>query len=129
MQLVGGMAEPAYPAQSRSKLGIFDDEWWAGQDPLQRGSLSQNPALQQWFNARFVEQVALLCQRSLEDCYREIAATQDQRTPFYFAESTFPTTCLEYSGSSTPSAARSSWSVIRATCCARYERLMLSAAL
>ncbi len=90
MQLVGGMAEPAYPAQARSKLGIFDDEWWAGQDPLQRGSLSQNPALQQWFNARFVEQVALLCQRSLEDCYREIAATQDQRTPIYFAEKHLP---------------------------------------
>ncbi len=90
MQLLGAMAEPAYQAQSVSKLGNFDAEWWISQDPFQRGYLSQNAPLQQWFNSRFVEQVSILCQRSLEDCYQEIAALQSQGTPIYFAEKHIP---------------------------------------
>ncbi|MGA2902511.1 MAG: sulfotransferase [Candidatus Korobacteraceae bacterium] len=90
MQLVGAMAEPAYQAQALSKLGNFEPEWWAAQDPFQRGSLPQNAPWQQWFNSRFVEQVATLCQRSLEDCYREIATVQNQGSPIYFAEKHIP---------------------------------------
>ncbi len=90
MQLLGAMAEPAYQAQSLSKLGNFDNEYWESQDPFQRGSLAQNSALQQWFNSQFVEQTAILCQRSIEDCYREIANAQDQKTPRYFAEKHIP---------------------------------------
>jgi hypothetical protein len=90
MQLLGAMAEPAYRAQSLSKLGNFDSEWWESQDPFQRGSLAQNAALQQWFNSRFVEQTATLCQQSIEDCYREIASVQNQKPPQYFAEKHIP---------------------------------------
>jgi hypothetical protein len=90
MQLLGAMAEPAYQAQSLSKLGNFDGDWWEAQDPFQRGSLAQNAALQQWFNSRFVEQTALLCQQSIEDCYREIASVQNQPAPQYFAEKHIP---------------------------------------
>jgi hypothetical protein len=90
MQLLGAMAEPAYQAQSLSKLGNFDSEWWESQDPFQRGSLAQNAALQQWFNSRFVEQTAMLCQQSIEDCYREIADAQNQQVPLYFAEKHIP---------------------------------------
>lgn len=90
MQLLGAMAEPAYQAQSPSKLGNFDSEWWEAQDPFQRGSLGQNAALQQWFNSRFVEQTAGLCQQSIEDCYREITSVQNQESPQYFAEKHIP---------------------------------------
>ncbi len=90
MQLLGAMAEPAYPAQSASHIGIFEDDWWGSQDPFQRGSLGQNPQLQQWFNERFVEQVATLCQQSIENCYREIAATQNQSPPAFFVEKHIP---------------------------------------
>lgn len=90
MQLLGAMAEPANQAQAVSRLGNFDAEWWATQDPLQRGSLSQNASLQEWFSSQFVEQVAVLCQRSVEDCYRKIAAAQNQETPIYFAEKHIP---------------------------------------
>src|SRR5208283_3612145 len=90
MQLLGAMTEPANQALSASKLGNFDAEWWVSQDPFVRGSLFNNAPVQQWFNSRFVEQVAILCQRSLEDCYREIAAVQNQRTPVYFAEKHIP---------------------------------------
>ena len=90
MQLLGAMAEPAYPAQSASHIGIFDEDWWGSQDPFQRGSLGQNPRLQQWFNSRFVEQVAVSCQQSIENCYREIAATQDQAPPAFFVEKHIP---------------------------------------
>jgi len=90
MQLLGAMAEPAYPAQSASHIGIFEDNWWGSQDPFQRGSLGQNPRLQQWFNSRFVEQTATLCQESIESCYREIAATQNQAPPAFFVEKHIP---------------------------------------
>ncbi len=90
MQLLGAMADPAYPAQSRSKLGNFDDAWWELQDPFQRGSLGQNEPLQQWFNSQFVEQTAMLCQRSIEGCYREVANVQDQQAAVYFAEKHIP---------------------------------------
>ena len=90
MQLVGAMAEPANQAQSCAKLGIFEDKWWGEQDPFQRGSLEQNPPMQQWLNSRFVEQVAEMCQCSIEDCYKEIAKTQNEPTPRYFAEKHIP---------------------------------------
>jgi hypothetical protein len=90
MQLLGAMVEPAYQAQSVSKLGTFDAEWWASQDPFQRGWLSQHELLQQWFNSRFVEQVAIMCQQSLETCYREVAAVQHEGSPLYFAEKHIP---------------------------------------
>jgi Sulfotransferase family len=90
MQLVGAMAEPANQAQSRAKLGNFEDKWWGEQDPFQRGSLDQNAPMQQWLNSRFVEQVAAMCQRSIEDCYQEIARTQNEPPPRYFAEKHIP---------------------------------------
>lgn len=90
MQLLGAMADPAYQAQSASKLANFDDEWWELQDPFQRGSLGQNEPLQEWFNSQFVDQTAALCQRSIEDCYREIANVQNQKAPLYFAEKHIP---------------------------------------
>ncbi len=89
MQLLGGMAEPAYQAQAANRLGNFETEWWVSQDPFQRGSLQGAP-LRQWLNSRFVEQVAMLCQRSIEDCYREIGALQNQPAALYFAEKHIP---------------------------------------
>lgn len=88
MQLLGAMAEPAYQAQSVSRLGTLDDEFWSTQDPFQRGA--QDPRLHRWFNSRFVEQTAQLCQRSIEDCYREVARLQEQPNPKYFAEKHVP---------------------------------------
>lgn len=90
MQLVGAMAEPANQAQSFAKLGNFEEKWWGEQDPFQRGSLGQNAPMQQWLNSRFVEQVATMCQRSVEECYKEIAQTQNEPTPRYFAEKHIP---------------------------------------
>jgi len=90
LQLLGAMVEPANQAQSMSRLGNFDEEWWGQQDPFQRGLLFQNAPLQQWFRSRFVEQAALLCQRSVEECYREIATVQNQPNPVYFAEKHLP---------------------------------------
>jgi hypothetical protein len=90
MQLLGAMAEPAYVAQSSNRLGLFEADWWGSQDPFQRGSLGQNPQLQQWFNSRFAEQVAALCQQSIENCYHEIAAVQDQAPPSFFVEKHIP---------------------------------------
>jgi len=89
MQLLGAMVEPAFPAQSASRLGILEEDWWSAQDPFQRASLGRYPALQQWFNAQFVEQTASLCQRSIEDCYQQIAVAQHQQ-PTYFAEKHIP---------------------------------------
>lgn len=90
MQLLGAMVEPAYQAQSQNKLGNFDAEWWESQDPFQRGSLGQNAQMQQWFNSQFVERTAMMCQQSIEDGYRAIAAAQNQSAPTYFAEKHIP---------------------------------------
>jgi hypothetical protein len=90
MRLLGAMVEPANQAQSLSSLGNLDMEWWQSQDPFQRGSLSQAAPLQQWLNKRFVEQVAALCQQSIEDFYREVATHRNRAAPVYFAEKHIP---------------------------------------
>jgi hypothetical protein len=90
MQLMGAMIEPAHHAQSESKLGILEEEWWSQQDPFVRGSLAQNRQLQHWLNSRFVEKVARLCQQSAEDTYREVATLQGKASVTYFAEKHIP---------------------------------------
>lgn len=86
MQLLGAITEPAAQAQSSSKLGNLDAHWWVAHHPFSRASPSNDPCLQEWFGHRFVDQVAALCQRSIEDCYREVATIQGQAAPAYFAE-------------------------------------------
>jgi Sulfotransferase family len=90
MQLVGAMVEPANQAQSSSALGNVSAGWWDEQDPFQRGSLGGSPAVQQWLKSRFVEQVAAMCQSSIEECYREISEAQGQRRGQYFVEKHIP---------------------------------------
>lgn len=86
MQLLGAITEPAAHAQSSTKLGNLDSLWWVAHHPFCKASPHTNPRLREWFGRRFVEQVAPLCQRSVEACYREVAAIQNQTAPVYFAE-------------------------------------------
>lgn len=90
MQLLGAITEPAAQAQSSSKLGNIDAHWWVAHHPFSKASPSPDPCLQEWFGRRFVDQVAALCQRSIEDCYREVATIQGQAAPVYFAEKHLP---------------------------------------
>jgi hypothetical protein len=62
-------------------------------EPLSRfGELDDDSAAtdQEWFRTRFIEQVATSCQRSVEECYREIAESRNQQFPAYFAEKHIP---------------------------------------
>jgi hypothetical protein len=90
MQLLSAVTEPAAHAQASSKLGRLDSQWWVAHHPFARTPSTGDPRLQEWFGRRFVEQAAALCQSSVEDCYREVAANQDQPGAVYFAEKHVP---------------------------------------
>jgi hypothetical protein len=90
MQVLGAITEPAAHAESPSKLGNLDSLWWVAHHPFSKASNRTHPRLREWFGRRFVEQVAPLCQWSIEDCYREVAAIQAQAVPVYFAEKHLP---------------------------------------
>ncbi len=79
-------------------MQLLRDAFWKA-EPLWNEPLStlgsqneQTPGIQdrKWFNSLFVERVAMLCQRSVEDCYREIADLRIQKLPRYFAEKHIP---------------------------------------
>jgi len=90
MQLLSTITEPASHAQSSDRLGTLDSQWWVAHHPFSNLSPVTDSRLREWFGLRFVEQAAALSQRSLEDCYREIAAIQEQAAPVYFAEKHLP---------------------------------------
>jgi hypothetical protein len=86
MQLLGALTEPATQAQSSSRFGRLDAQWWVAHHPFSRATASSDPRLREWFGRRFVEQAADWCKLSVEDCYQEVAAIQNQVAPVYFAE-------------------------------------------
>lgn len=86
IQFLSTLTEPAAHAQSSSKLVNFDTLWWVAHHPFSKASRSSDPLLQEWFGRRFVDRAATLCQQSIEECYREVAALQNQTNPVYFAE-------------------------------------------
>ena len=69
-----------------------DEPFW--NDPLSRfsGASKEQWAApdQDWFRAKLIEQVAMSCQRSVEECYRDIAAARKQQRPAFFAEKHIP---------------------------------------
>jgi sulfotransferase family protein len=68
-----------------------EEPFW--NDPLSRfGGSGDSWAAkdQQWFCSQLVEQVATSCQRSVEECYREILAARAQQSAAYFAEKHIP---------------------------------------
>lgn len=90
MQVLGAIIEPAVPAQASSKLGDLDAHWWVAHHPFSKALPTTDPRLREWFGRRFVEQLAPMCQRSIDSCYSEVAAIQGQRAPVYFAEKHLP---------------------------------------
>jgi len=90
LQVMGALTEPASQAQSSSRITTTNMQWWVAHPPFSRTARSADPRLQDWFGRRFVEQAAAMCQQSLDLCYREVAANQNQLTPVYFAEKHLP---------------------------------------
>ncbi len=86
MQLLSAITEPAAHAQSSDRLGTLDSQWWVAHHPFSNLSPVTDSRLREWFGLRFVKQAAAFSQGSLEQCYREIAAIQEQPAPVYFAE-------------------------------------------
>ena len=90
MQLLGALIEPATQAGSANGLTPRTMQWWVHHHPFCRGAQGRDAGLQEWFGGRLVEQVAEVCQRSIEDTYRRVAATQGQTAPRYFSEKYLP---------------------------------------
>ena len=68
-----------------------DEPLW--NEPLSRfGELDASGAAsdERWFLSQLIERVATSCQRSVEECYREIAEARNQPLPAYFAEKHIP---------------------------------------
>jgi Sulfotransferase family len=91
MHLLSALMEPATQAQSQTQFAKLDMiRWWVAEHPFPQASQGCDSRLQEWIGRRFVDQVAAVCQRTIEDCYREVAITQGQAAPAYFAEKHLP---------------------------------------
>jgi hypothetical protein len=89
MQFLGALTESAPDAQSSSKVASPDAQWRVAY-PLSNASALLAPTMHGWYGRKFVEQAAEFFLRCGEDCYRELAASQHQTAPVYFAEKHLP---------------------------------------
>jgi hypothetical protein len=80
------LSEPANHAQSAHPDTFLANLWWAGHHPAHTEPMSRHPQLGPWFGRRYPEQLAEFCQRSTEEFYLQVAQSQGQTEPLYFAE-------------------------------------------
>lgn len=80
------LAEPENALQS-SRRGSFHENIWAvGHNPFWDRHVDENEQLGDWFGKAYVESLATFVQRSADDWYTTLAASQGQSNPRYFAE-------------------------------------------
>jgi sulfotransferase family protein len=86
MHMLKVLSEPQDPYQSAEANSFQSNKSWVGHNPFYPESMSATAGLAEWFGRAYVEELAAFCQRSVEECYRRIAASQGQTGAAYFAE-------------------------------------------
>lgn len=86
MHMLKVLSEPQDPYQSAEANSFQSNKSWVGHNPFYPESMSATAGLAEWFGRTHVEELAAFCQRSAEECYQRIAASQGQSGVAYFAE-------------------------------------------
>jgi hypothetical protein len=87
MHMLKILSEPKNPYQSAEANTFQTNKSWVGHNPFYPEPMMETPGLVEWFGRTHIEELAAFCQRSAEECYRRIAASQGQEEgAFYFAE-------------------------------------------
>ena len=86
MHMLKVLSEPQDPYQSAEANSFQTNTSWVGHNPFYPERMSTTLGLAEWFGRTYVEDLAAFCQRSAEECYRRIAASQGQSDVIYFAE-------------------------------------------
>jgi len=86
MHMLKVLAEPANHQASARPDTFAENPHWTGQNPYYTGAIADDRRLGHWLGCTYPEQLAAFCQKSTEDFYRQVALSQDQSAPLYFAE-------------------------------------------
>ncbi len=90
MHMLKVLSEPGNLVQSSHPDSFHSNPWFIGHNPFYSGYISADQELGYWFGHVYVEQLAAFCQRSIEECYQQVAHGQGQARPSYFAEKHLP---------------------------------------
>ena len=80
------LSEPQNPHQSAEANSYQSNKFWVGHNPFYPNPMYTTTGLAEWYGRTYLEELAAFCQRSAEECYRRIAASQGQNDAVYFAE-------------------------------------------
>ena len=80
------LAEPENALQSSRRGSFHEDIWSVGHNPFWDRHVDENEQLGDWFGKTYVESLAAFVQKSADDWYATLAASQGQSHPSYFAE-------------------------------------------
>lgn len=80
------LSEPRDPYRSADANSFQQNRSQVGHNPFFPDPMMRTPGLAEWFGRTHVEELAAFCQRSAEECYQRIAASQGQEGAVYFAE-------------------------------------------
>lgn len=84
------LAEPANHGESSRAEDFGEDIWRVGHNPFHTAPITDDPDLIHLLGRSYVERLAAFCQKNIDDFYLEVAKTQAQHAPTFFAEKFHP---------------------------------------
>jgi len=90
LHMLAALGQPADHAAGGDTQDFFRDRSRLGPNPYYPDWLGSDPRLDGWFGRDYIEQLAAFCQLSIDESYLQIAATQGQTVPLFFAEKHLP---------------------------------------
>jgi hypothetical protein len=86
LHMLEALSQPANHLDSVTTSNFFHERTRAGNHPYFPIYRADAEPLNTWAGRTYVEQLAAFCQQSIDGCYLEVARTQGQDAPRYFAE-------------------------------------------
>jgi Sulfotransferase family len=80
------LAQPANPVESSDPGDFHSDIWHVGNNPFYNRHVNEREALGKWLGQEYIGRLATFCHQSIDDWYTEVARSQGQQAPVYFAE-------------------------------------------
>jgi len=80
------LSDPANHFESAHPDNFMNTMHWVGHPPSYTPSITSHPRLRSWFGRSYAEKLAAFIQEAIESFYQQVAASQDQDEPQYFAE-------------------------------------------
>src|SRR5262245_29227603 len=80
------LSDPANLAESAHPDNFSYTMHWVGLPPSYTPSLTRHPQIRKWFGLAYAEKLAAFIQETIDSFYQQVAASQDQPEPRFFAE-------------------------------------------